>query len=30
LKEEKHVVTVPERIARQARRALERMFELSG
>ena len=30
LKEEKHVVTVPERIAGQARRALERMFELSG
>jgi quinolinate synthase len=28
LKEEKYVVTVPEPVARQARRALERMFEL--
>jgi quinolinate synthase len=30
LKEEKYVVTVPEPIARQARKALDRMFELSG
>lgn len=28
LKEEKYVVTVPEQIAKQARRALERMFEV--
>jgi quinolinate synthase len=28
LKEEKHVVTVPEPIAKQARKALERMLEL--
>jgi quinolinate synthase len=28
LKEEKYVVTVPEPIAKQARKALERMFEL--
>jgi len=30
LKEEKHVVTVPEPTARQARKALERMFELTN
>lgn len=30
LKEEKHVVTVPEPIASQARKALEKMFELTG
>ena len=30
LKEEKHVVTVPEPIAKKARKALERMFELKG
>jgi quinolinate synthase len=30
LKEEKHVVTVPEPIAKKARTALERMFELKG
>jgi quinolinate synthase len=30
LKEEKHVVTVPEPIAEKARKALERMFELKG
>jgi quinolinate synthase len=29
LKEEKHVVTVPEPIAKQARKALEKMFELT-
>jgi quinolinate synthase len=29
LKEEKHVVTVPESIAKQARKALEKMFELT-
>lgn len=30
LKEEKYVVTVPEAIAKQARKALERMFEVTG
>jgi quinolinate synthase len=30
LKEEKHVVTVPESIASKARKALEKMFELTG
>jgi quinolinate synthase len=30
LKEEKHVVTVPESIAGKARKALEKMFELTG
>ena len=30
LKEEKYVVTVPESIAKQARKALERMFELAN
>jgi quinolinate synthase len=30
LKEEKHVVTVPEPIAKKARKALERMFELKN
>ena len=30
LKEEKHVVTVPESIAKQARKSLEKMFELAG
>ena len=30
LKEEKHVVTVPEPVARQARKALEKMFELTA
>jgi quinolinate synthase len=30
LKEEKHVVTVPEPIAKQARKALDKMFELTG
>jgi quinolinate synthase len=30
LKEEKHVVTVPEPIASKARKALEKMFELTG
>jgi quinolinate synthase len=30
LKEEKHVVTVPDPVARQARKALEKMFELTG
>jgi len=30
LKEEKHAVTVPEPIAKKARKALERMFELKG
>ena len=30
LKEEKHVVTVPEPIAKRARKALERMFELKN
>lgn len=30
LKEEKHVVTVPDSVARQARKALEKMFELTG
>lgn len=30
LKEEKHVVSVPEPIARQARKALERMFEITN
>jgi quinolinate synthase len=29
LKEEKYVVTVPEPIAKQARKALERMFDLN-
>jgi quinolinate synthase len=29
LKEEKHIVTVPESIAKQARKALEKMFELT-
>jgi len=28
LKEEKHVVTVPEPVAKRARKALEKMFEL--
>jgi quinolinate synthase len=28
LKEEKHFLTVPEPIAKQARKVLERMFEL--
>ena len=30
LKEEKHVVTVPESVASKARKALEKMFELTG
>jgi len=30
LKEEKHVITVPETIARKARTALEKMFEITG
>jgi len=30
LKEEKHVITVPEPIASKARKALEKMFELTG
>jgi quinolinate synthase len=30
LKEEKYVVTVPEAIAKQARKALKRMFEITG
>jgi len=30
LKEEKHIVTVPESIARRARRALEKMFEITN
>ncbi|HEY4674748.1 MAG TPA: quinolinate synthase, partial [Candidatus Bathyarchaeia archaeon] len=30
LKEEKHVITVPEPIAKKARKALERMFEITG
>lgn len=30
LKEEKYIVTVPDAIARSARKALEKMFELSG
>jgi quinolinate synthase len=30
LKEEKYVVTVPDDIAKQARKALEKMFQLSG
>jgi quinolinate synthase len=29
LKEEKHVVTVPKPIAKQARKALDKMFELT-
>jgi quinolinate synthase len=29
LKEEKHVVTVPEPIASRARKALEKMFEIT-
>ena len=28
LKEEKHVVTIPEPIAKKAKKALDRMFEL--
>jgi len=30
LKEEKYVVTVPESIAKKARKALEKMFELTN
>jgi quinolinate synthase len=30
LKEEKYVVTVPDVVARQARKALERMFEITN
>lgn len=30
LKEEKHVVTVPDTVARQARKALDRMFEITS
>lgn len=30
LKEEKHIITVPEPVARKARKALEKMFELQG
>jgi quinolinate synthase len=30
LKEEKHLVTVPEPIAKKARKALERMFEITN
>jgi quinolinate synthase len=30
LKEEKHLVTVPEPVAKRARKALEKMFELKN
>jgi len=30
LKDEKHIVTVPEPIAEKARKALEKMFEITG
>jgi quinolinate synthase len=30
LKEEKYLINVPESVAKQARKALERMFEVTG